>query len=88
MVSSKAVPEHLNQKFRSKFNHGYLHCAILKALYGFKEKRAHKARDFSFKIFKLRFWRFWNCLKTTRNSPEQPVELTQKLATKATTPHW
>ena len=51
MVSSKTVPENLNLKFRSKFIHGFanngcLHCAILKALYGFKEKRAHKARDF------------------------------------------
>ena len=34
----------------SKFNHVFtnrvcLHCAILKALYGFKKKRANKARD-------------------------------------------
>ena len=37
-------------KLRSKFNHVFtnrvcLHCAILKALYGFKKKRANKARD-------------------------------------------
>ena len=38
----------LNMNFISKFNHSFtncdcLHCAILKALYDFKEKRAHKA---------------------------------------------
>ena len=63
-------------KFRSKFSHGFtnrgcLHCAILKA---------YKARDMhsffqneTFKIFKM-----FKQLNTTRNSPEQPVELTQK----------
>ena len=40
-------------KFRSKFNHsltnrGCLQCVLLKALHGFKEKRAHKARDMQF----------------------------------------
>ena len=40
-------------KFRSKFNNGFtnrgcLHCAVLKALYNFKEKRAHKARDMQY----------------------------------------
>ena len=30
---------------QSIFNRGFLHCAILKALHGFKENRAHKARD-------------------------------------------
>ena len=59
---------------------GCLHCAILKALYRFKEKRAHKARDFSFKMFKIGFLRSRKSLKTTNNSPEQPAELTQKLA--------
>ena len=39
-----------NLKFRSTFNHGftnhgYLRCAILKALYNFKVKRAHEATD-------------------------------------------
>ena len=50
MVSSKAIPEHLNLKFKSKINpgftnHGCLHCAVLKSLYGFQETRDHKARD-------------------------------------------
>ena len=31
-------------KFRSKFNHGYLHSAVWKALYNFKIKRAQEAR--------------------------------------------
>ena len=44
-------------------NHGYMHCAILKALHSFQEKRAFKARDMQFflqnvpneifKIFKM-----------------------------------
>ena len=43
----------LNTKYRSEFkhgftNHGCLHCAILKALHGFMEKRVHKARDMQF----------------------------------------
>ena len=43
MVSSKIVPGNLNLKFSLKFNHGFtnhgcLYCAILKSLYGFKEK--------------------------------------------------
>ena len=35
MVSSKAVPEDVNTKFRLKFYHGFTN---LKVLYGFKEK--------------------------------------------------
>ena len=53
MASSEIVPEDLNLKFRSKFNpgftnHGCLHCAILKALYSFNEKRDQKLRDIKF----------------------------------------
>ena len=48
MVSNKPVLEDLNLKFRSKFNHGSLHCAIPKALYIFKGKRANKPRDSPF----------------------------------------
>ena len=52
-VFSKAVPEVLDMKYRSKFKHGFtnrgnLHCAILKALHGFQEKRAHRSRDIQF----------------------------------------
>ena len=55
MVSSKTVPEDLNLKLILKFNpdftnHGCLQCAILKPLYGFKEKRDHKARDSQFLV--------------------------------------
>ena len=57
MVSNKPVLEDLNLKFRSKFNHGCLHCAIPKALYIFKGKRANKTRDSPFflqnEIFKV-----------------------------------
>ena len=31
-------------------------------------------------MFKMRASRFWKCLNKTWNSPEQPVESTQKLA--------
>ena len=78
MVSSKAVSDDFNLKFTSKFNHGFtnqgcLHCAILKALCG-KGKKEPTRQD----MFKMRLFRFWKCLKTTWNSPEQPVEFTQK----------
>ena len=63
-VSSKAVAEDLNIRFRSNFyhgftNHGFQHCAILKALHGFKEKIATRQKicNFSFKLFKMRFSR-------------------------------
>ena len=47
------ISENLNMKFRSNFNHGFanrgcLHCAVLKALHGFKEKSGHKARDMQY----------------------------------------
>ena len=72
MVSSKAVSENLNLKFRSKLihdftNHGCFHSVIPKYLYGFKGKRAHEVKvvNFSFKMFKMRLSRFLKCLKTT-----------------------
>ena len=79
----------MNLKFRWKFNNysknpGCLHCVILKSLYGFKKTRANGAKHFSFKICEMRFLR---SLKETWNSPEQPVKLTQKLASKTTAPH-
>ena len=79
-------------KCRSEFKHGFtnrvcLHCAILKALHGFKEEIC----NFSFKMFKMSFSIFWKYLilkiniqnfiiflKTMWNSLEQPVQLTQK----------
>ena len=53
IAPSKAVPEVLDMKYRSKFKHGftnqgYSHCAILKSLYGFQEKRTLKSRDMQF----------------------------------------
>ena len=72
-------------KFISKFNHGFtnrgcLHCAVLKALYGFKEKRGHKVTEMQFfnqngqnLIFKI-----LKMFKNTRNLSEQPAELTRK----------
>ena len=58
MVSGETVQKDLNLKCRSKFNPGFtnhgftfygcFHWAILKALYGFKEKRAHKTRASQF----------------------------------------
>ena len=63
-------------KFRSKFNHGYLHSAVWKALYSFKIKRDQEARQPIFLSKKMRSLRSSKCLKT--------VELTftaQKLNT-------
>ena len=72
-------------KFRSKFNHGftihgYLHCAILKPLHGCNVTRAHVAIDFSISLSKCQKWDF----SDLQNVSEEPVELTQKLATKKT----
>ena len=52
----------MNLKFRLKFNQGFtnhdcLHCAVLKVLYDFKEKGAHKEK-YSQIFFKLEFWYF------------------------------
>ena len=49
IVSSKTVPEVLNIKYRSEFKHGFtnrgcLHCAILKALRGFQEKKSPQVK--------------------------------------------
>ena len=59
-------------EFKHDFtNRSYLHGAILKALHGFQEKRAHKSRDMQFflqnvqndfKIFRM----FKNNMKFTR----------------------
>ena len=57
-----------------------MHCAILKTLYGFNEKRAHMGKDMQVFLqnFKIRFSRVWKYLKTTWNLLEQSIELTQK----------
>ena len=72
VVSSKAVPEVLDMKYRSEFTHGFtncgcLHCAILKALHDFQEKRVHKSRgkQFLFQNVQNEISRFSRCLKTT-----------------------
>ena len=62
LVSSKAVPEGLNLKCRSKFNQGFtnrgcLHWAILNVLHGFKEKKSQEGKRFYFQFY------FSKCLK-------------------------
>ena len=65
-------------KFGLKFNHRCLHCAILKTLYSFNEKRAKKAEDMQFFLQNVQneIFKMFKC--NISNSPEQPVELTQK----------
>ena len=71
MVSSKTVRKDLNLKFRAKFNRGFtnhfcFHCAILKALYDFKQKRAHKEIDRQFLFQNAQNnEKSLKCLKTT-----------------------
>ena len=62
-------------------------CTIVKALHGFKEKRVHKTRHMQFRMLKMKFLRFWKCLNTIRNQPEQPVQLTQNYIIETKTPH-
>ena len=62
------LERNLKLKFRSKFNHGYLHSAVWKALYNFKIKRAQEARhnQYFLKMFKImKSLRSSKCLKTT-----------------------
>ena len=73
IVSSKAVPEVLDMKYRSEFkygvtNHGCLHCATLKALYG--KKRAHKTRDmhFFFQNVQNEIFKIFKFFKNNRSS--------------------
>ena len=62
---SKAVPEDLNKKVRSKCNYdfsnrGYLHCAFLNHFIVSRKKDPTRKEicNFSFKIFKMKFSRF------------------------------
>ena len=52
-------------------------------------KRAHEGRNnqFFFQNIKNEIFKIFNMKKTTWNSPEQPVESNQKLATGKTAPH-
>ena len=70
-----SLEKDLKLKFRSKFNysftnHGYLHSAILKALYNFMEKEPtrQEATNFSFKLFKMMWFlrspKFWKATVT------------------------
>ena len=67
--------DQINHDFTS---HGWLNCAILKAFYDFKVTQSHEVRDFKMRVFNMNFLRSSKYLKTTQNSSEQPVELTQK----------
>ena len=70
-------------------NHGSLYCAILKALCYFKATRAHQTSGshFFLEMFKTRFSRSSKCSKSTWDLLEQPVELTQILATEIIAAH-
>ena len=68
------VEVNFNMKFRSIFNHGFtnhgcLHCAVLKALYSVKEKRAHKARAIQFYLqnVKIEIFKIMKMFKNKMN---------------------
>ena len=74
LTCTKAVAVDFNMKFISKFNHGFtnrshLHCAILKLCTVLKKKEPTRQElcNFSFKMFKMWFLRFWKCLKTIKH---------------------
>ena len=52
-----------------------------------KEHTRQEITNFSFKIFKINFFRSSKKSKATWNSPEQPHVLTQKLEKGKTAPH-
>ena len=68
MISNKTVSEDLNLKFRSNFNPGFMNRGILKVLNGFmkKETTRQDILDFFFKMFEMRSFRSWKCLKIYR----------------------
>ena len=51
-----------------------------------EEPKRRKICNFSFKMFKMRFSRFWKSLLSTWNSPKQHIELTQKYVLERKTP--
>ena len=55
-------------------------CTVLKALHGFKDKSAHKARDMQFFLENVQneIFKILKMFKTTWNSPDHPAELTEK----------
>ena len=80
IVSSKAVPEVLDMKYRSEFkygvtNHGCLHCATLKALYG--KKKSPQNKRYAFFLSEFSKWDFQD-FQIFEKQPEQPAELTLK----------
>lgn len=60
-----------------------------KSLYGFRGARAYKAKDSQrfYKMLEIRSLSSSNYSKTTWNPPEQPAELTWKLAAEIATLH-
>ena len=66
-----------------------MHCAIVKALHGFQEKKAHKSRDMQFFLQNVQneIFKIFKTFKTTWNSPEQHAKLTQKQGTDTKIPH-
>ena len=76
--------------YRSSFDldftsDGFLHRSIFKALDKFTVNSRQQIINFPCKIFKMRFLRSSECLKTISNSPEQPVELIQNVTTETKT---
>ena len=69
----KTIPEDLNLKFKSKANHGltnhgWLHCAFPRDLFGFQETRVHEETDsqFLFQNIQGEVCEFKNNLRFTR----------------------
>ena len=74
----------LKLKFRSKFNHGftnhgYLHCAVWKALYNFKIKRAQGARHNQFFFQNVQNNEIFEIFKMLKNNSWIKLNLVQKL---------
>ena len=82
MVSNKAVPDDLNLRFRSKFNHdftnhGCLHCVILKKLLILRKKSPHhrvRGSKFFFQNFQNKIF---ESLKMFKNSMKLTIAACQ-----------
>lgn len=82
------------RKSKAKFNLGFTnHCrwhyAILKAFCGLKGARGYETRgsQFLFQNLQNEIFEIFKVFKKIWNSPQEPVELTQKLVTETAVPY-
>ena len=86
---SKTVTADFNMRFWSKCNHGFtnrgcFHGAVLKAWYGFEEKRTHKAIDMQFFLQNVqnRIFKILKMLKCNKKLSRATCWINSKISTR------